>query len=93
MATVQDQLKTALQEAQAHSMAEARRKKWYYDQKIGTMNLKPGNLVLVKADAFNGKKKNRDMWEAETYEVVHQIMTDILSYEVMDQHGWSHILH
>ena len=24
------------------------------------MNLKPGNLVLVKADAFKGKRKIRD---------------------------------
>ena len=74
-------------------MAEARRQKWYYDWKIGTMNLKPGDLVLVKADAFKGKRKIRDRWEEETYEVVHQIMTDIPSYKVMHQHRWSHILH
>ena len=55
--------------------------------------LKPGNLVLVKADAFKGKRKIRDRWEEETYEVVHQIVTDILSYEVMDQCGRSCILH
>ena len=36
------------------------------------MNLKPGNLVLVKADAFKGKGKIRDRWEEETCEVVHQ---------------------
>ena len=57
------------------------------------MNLKSGNLVLVKADAFKGKRKIRDRWEEETCEVVCQIMTDIPSYEVMDQHGWSCILH
>ena len=55
MATVGDQLRTALQEAQAQSTAEAQRQKWYYDWKIGTMNLKPGDLVLVKADTFKGK--------------------------------------
>ena len=37
------------------------------------MNLKPGDLVLVKADAFKGKRKIRDRWEEETCEVVHQI--------------------
>ena len=46
-------------------MAEARRQKQYYDQKIGTMNLKPGDLVLVKADAYKGKRKIRDRWEEE----------------------------
>ena len=52
-------------------MAEARRQKWYYDQKTGAMNLKPGDLVVVKADAFKGKRKIRDRWEEETCEVVH----------------------
>ena len=73
--------------------AEAHQQKWYYDWKIGAVNLKPGNLVLVKADAFEGKRKIRDRWEEETCMVVHQIATDIPSYEVMDQCGRSHILH
>ena len=74
-------------------MAEAHQQKWYYDQKIGTMNLKPGDLVLVKADAFKGKRKIKDRWEEYTWEVVYQITTDIPSYKVMDKHGRSHILH
>ena len=41
------------------------------------MNLKPGNLVLVKADAFKGNSKIRDRWEEEMCEVVHQIATDV----------------
>ena len=65
----------------------------YYDQKIGTMELKLGNLVLVKADAFKGRRKIKDRWEDETCEVMHQITTDIPSYEMTDQHGQSHILH
>ena len=65
----------------------------YYDQKIGTVDLKPGNLVLVKADAFKGKRKIRNRWEEETCEVVHQIVTDVPSYKVTEQCRWSHILH
>ena len=38
-------------------------------QKIGAMNLKPGNLVLVKADAWKGKRKIKDKWDEETWEV------------------------
>ena len=67
--------------------------KWYYDRKIGTANLKPGDLVLVKVDAFKGKRKIKDRWEEDTWKVVHQIMTDIPSYEVTNQHGKSPILH
>ena len=70
VAIVRDHLKTALQEAQAQSMAEAQRQKWYYDQKIGAMHLKPGNTVLVKADAFQGKRKINDRWEDKPHEVV-----------------------
>ena len=57
------------------------------------MDLKPGNLVLLKADAFKGNRKIRDRWEDEAYEVLHQIVTDVPSYKVMDQCRQSHILH
>ena len=77
-------MKATLQEAQAQSMAEAQRQKWYYDQKIGTVGLKPGDLILVKADAFQGKRKIMDRWEDKPHKVVHQIATDIPSYEVKD---------
>ena len=74
-------------------MAEAHWQKWYPDRKIGAVNLKPGNLVVVKADAFKGKRKIKDRWEEDTWEVVHQIATDIPSYEGMNQHRRSCILH
>ena len=57
VATVTDHLRTALHEAQAQSTAEDQRQTWYCDQKIGVVGLKPGNLILVKADAFWGKRK------------------------------------
>ena len=69
VASVRDQLRSALQEVQAQSTAEACQQKWYYDRKIGAMNLKPGDLVLVKADAWKGKRKIKDRWDEETWEV------------------------
>ena len=93
VATVHDQLRAALWEAQAQSTAEAQRQKQYYDQKICAMNLKPGNLVLVKADAFQRKRKIKDWWEDGPHELVFQIVTDVPSYKVMDQCGQSCILH
>ena len=57
------------------------------------MNLKPGDLVLVKADAWKGKRKIKDRWDEETWEVSLQIVTDVPSYEVTNQHGWSQVLH
>ena len=73
-------------------MTEAQRQKQYYDWKIGAIGLKPGNLVLVKADTFQGKKI-KDRWEDKPHEVVHQSAADVPSYEVKDQHGHSYILH
>ena len=61
-ASIQDRLRTTLWEAQAQSMAEVCQQKWYYDREIGTVNLKPGDLILVKADAWKGKRKIRDKW-------------------------------
>ena len=50
----------------AQLMAEACQQKRYYDRKIGAVNLKPGDLVLVKADASKGKRKIKDRWEKDT---------------------------
>ena len=57
------------------------------------MNLKPGNLVLVKVDAWKGKRKIKDRWDEETWEVLQKIVADVPSYEVMNQHGQSRVLH
>ena len=89
VASIWDRLRIALWEVQAQSMVEVHCQKQYYDRKIGAVNLKPGDLVLVKADAFKGKRKIKDRWEEDTWEVVHQIVTDIPSYEAMNQNSRS----
>ena len=50
-------------------------------------------MVLVKEDAWKGKRKIKDRWEEETWEVIQQITTDVPSYKVTNQHGWSQVLH
>ena len=93
IASMRDKLRSTLREARAQLTAEACQQKWYYDRKIGTVNLKPGDLVLVKADAWKGKRKIKDRRDEETWEVSWQIVADVPSYEVMNQHGWSRVLH
>ena len=93
VASVRDRLRSALPEAQAQSTVEAYQQTQYCNRKIGAVNLKPGDLVLVKADAWKGKRKIKDRWEEETYEVVCQIPADVPSYKVMNQHRWSQVLH
>ena len=87
--SVRNRLRSTLQEVQPQSTMEACQQKWYYDRKIGAVNLKPGILVLVKVDAWKGRRKIKDRWEEKTWEVVYQIMADVLSYEVTNQHRWS----
>ena len=57
------------------------------------MNLKPGDLVLVKADVWNGRRKIKDRWDEETWEVSQQITADVPSYEVTNQCRQSWVLH
>ena len=59
-ASVRDRLRSALQEVQAQSSVEAHQQKQYYNREIGAVNLKLGDLVLVKADARKGKRKIKD---------------------------------
>ena len=93
VATIHDRLRASLHEVQVQLMAKAQRQKWYYDWKICTVDLKLGNLVLVKADALKWKRKIKDRWEDTPYKVVHQIATGIPFYKVTNQHGQSWILH
>ena len=93
IASVRDRLRSTLWEPQAQSTSEAHQQKWYYNRKIGAVNLKPGNLALVKADAWKGKRKIKDRWNEEAWEVVCKIAADVPSYKVTNQHGWSGVLH
>ena len=93
IASIGHRLRTVLWEVQAQLTAEAYKQKWYYGRKIGAVNLEPGDLVLVKADAWKGKMKIKDRCEEETWEVMHQIEADIPSYKVTNQHGRSQVLH
>ena len=93
VASVRDQLRSTLWQAQAQLTMEACQQKLCYNKKIGTINLKPGDLVLVKVDAWKGNRKIKDRWGEETWEVSWQITADVSSYKVMNQHGWSQVLH
>ena len=65
---------------QAQSTAEAKRQKQYYDRKANVILLEQGDLVQAEADAYKGKRKLKDWWEEEPYEVVHLVTVGIPSY-------------
>ena len=59
------------------------RQKWYYDR-ASTVQLMPGDVILMKLDAFQGKRKAKDRWSEAEYVVMHQVANDIPAYEVRD---------
>ena len=56
VASVRDRLRSTLQEGQAQSTMEACWQKWYYNRKIGTVNLKPGTS---KGGCLEGKEEDQ----------------------------------
>ena len=55
--------KEAYAEAQLQSNSEADQQKQYYNRATSTVQLMLGNIMLMKADAFQGKRKVKD-WGA-----------------------------
>ena len=51
------------------------------------MQLVPGDVVLMKNDAYQGKQKVKDWWSETEYVVVCQVTDGIPAYEVKDEVG------
>ena len=68
----------AFKEAQVQSTSEVERQKWHCDRKANAISPKPGDLVLAKANAYRGRRKVKDQWEEELYQVECQIAEGIL---------------
>ena len=54
---------------------------------MSTTQLVPGNVVLMKNDAYQGKRKVKDWWSETEYVVVRQVTDGIPAYEVKDEAG------
>ena len=51
------------------------------------MQLVPGDVVLMKNDVYQGKRKVKDRWSETEYVVVHQVADGVPAYEVKDEVG------
>ena len=54
---------------------------------MSTVQLVPGDVVLMKNDAYQGKQKVKDQWSETEYVVVHQVADGVPAYEVKDEAG------
>ena len=75
----------AFKETQTQSMSETERQKQHYNRKANAFSLKPGNLVLAKTNAYRVRRKVKDWWEEELYEVECQAAEGIPSYLMKNQ--------
>ena len=59
--------KEAYAEAHLQRNYEAKKQKRYYDRAMSTAQLVPGDVVLMKNDAYQGKWKVKDRWSETEY--------------------------
>ena len=83
----------AYAEVHLQTNSKADQQKWYYNRVTSTMQLMLGDIVLMKPDAFEGKRKVKDQWSKVEYVVVCQVTDDIPSYEVQDDGRNVKIIH
>ena len=79
--------KEAYAEAHLQTNCEAEKQKWYNDRTMSTMQLVPGDVVLMKNDAYQGKQKVKDQLTETEYVVFHLVAGGIPAYEVKDEAG------
>ena len=79
--------KEAYAEAHLQTNCEAEKQKCYYDRATSTVQLVPGDVVLMKNDAYQGRRKVKDWWSETEYVVVRQVADGIPAYEVKDEAG------
>ena len=85
--SLRNRLKFSHDLASKYIQASQERQKKNYDVKIKSSVLNPGDLVLVKIVAFDGRHKLSDKWENEPYVVMSQPNVGIPVYKVQKQSG------
>ena len=54
---------------------------------MSTTQLVPGDVVLMKNVAYQGKRKVKNRWSETEYVVIRQVVDGIPAYEVKDEAG------
>ena len=83
VASLYDRLMKSLVIAQDCAIKEAQRQKRLYDRKVGAVELRPGDNVLVRLDAFRGqRRKLKNRWRSDLHMVVTRVADGIPAYVV-----------
>ena len=73
VAAMQKRLKEAFAVARHLTSQKAARQRCYYDRRAGAVALQPGDVLMVRADGFVGKRKVKDQWEDRGFIVESQL--------------------
>ena len=80
-------LQKSVKLAQDSTLKEALWQKWLYDCKVGAVELRPGDHVLVKLDAFRGQqRKLKNRWGSNLHTVVTRVVDRVPVYVVKNEH-------
>ena len=90
---VRKHFKEAYTKTHLQTKSGAEWQKWYYNRATSTMQLMPGDIILVKLDVFQGKRKAKDRWSEVEYVVTCQVTNDMPTYEVKDDGGNVKVTH
>ena len=95
MKALYERLRECLQLVQESATKEANRQKWLYDRKVGAVELRLGDRVLVRLDAFQGQhRKLKNRWGDNIHTVIERKADGIPVYEVKNERtGKRKVLH
>ena len=95
VARLYDRLRKSLVIAQDWAIKEAQRQKRLYDRKVGAVELRPGDNVLVLLDAFRGqRRKLKNWWGSDLHTVVTHVADRVPAYVVKNnRNGKKKVVH
>ena len=83
VASLYDRLRKSLVIMQDCAIKEAQRQKRLYDCKVGAIELRPGDNILVRLDAFRGqRRKLKNRWGSDLHTVLTRMADGIPAYVV-----------
>ena len=93
--TLYRHLRKSVKLAQDSALKEALWQKRLYDHKVGAVELRPGDRVLVKLDAFRGQQqKLKNWWGSDLHTMVTRVADRVPAYVVKNKRtGKRKVLH
>ena len=87
IADLEDRLEYSYKLACRNAEKSSAKQKKHYDRTVRNTQLEPGDQVLVKKTAFQGKHKLANRWESEPYIVVSRPNPDVPVYRLRREDG------